>query len=694
MAMNNKLTLYRWMPLILAGIMVLSSVSLLTGNTTELNNENFVENTDSRQSPEDQLVAECEGITFEDMFVYTHALFDITINDDWKSADVWGIGWVNGSEAAEVRKDIDELMSQIPGNDATNPLTPSAQGNDGKYSTDERDALEDIGSSCVEKTTVRFGLNDVLHREDGEWNNMSWVGDTLLLSDQEIGCVLGQGGDPQGCEITSVEEEDATYEDGCDGKGDSDCQWVDVTSQRDFVLWVHGTTTFDKIDYNSFTLAVNSTNISSASLKITMPTTPEPIRLGDTQSNLNCDSVWEDEGVTYTADCESTTIFDKATNSKMVNGGNNFQFETDFAYNFDLWPANQHDFFDFTTEEPEDNNPPDWTEQAPINGGMIPIMSDEEQIIFTGEQISSWYSDDYSPAQMDCFDEDGLELNQDNEGNMLWGPGFTGAIVCNLIDGSGQVSSTKNFDVSIALSLNAPVTEISGDSVEITVTPNVDSICYVLEPMQDEVIIESEGEDDEHCSQSSTGTDTITLDGLEALKPGPVMIKIRWIGDNIAVGNHFEIDLGLTIPSTPPIVQITDYNWLDQDGDGIVDTYVLSGQFSDPDGEEVSLSITMNGGAAGTIEVNGAEWTSAGIPFYNYEAGDYTIVIEACDSSGACVTVEKLVPNLYWAEETGPTVDPTVLPEPAIDESMPAPGIGITLAGIAIALFASRKRQD
>ena len=269
----------------------------------------------------------------------------------------------------------------------------------------------------------------------------------------------------------------------------------------------------------------------------------------------------------------------------MVNGGNNFLFETEFAYNFDLWPATQHDFFDFTTQEPEDNNPPDWTEQAPINGGLIPIMSNEEQIIFTGEQISSWYSDDYSPAQMDCFDGENLKLNQDNDGNMLWSPSFTGAIVCNLIDGSGQVSSTKNFDVSIALSLNAPVTEITGDSVEISVTSNVDSICYILEPMQDEVIIESEGDDDEHCSQSSTGTDTITLDGLEALKPGPVMIKIRWIGDNIAVGNHFEIDLGLTIPSTPPIVQITDYNWLDQDGDGIVDTYVLSGKFSDPDVE-------------------------------------------------------------------------------------------------------------
>ena len=79
MAMNNKLTLYRWMPLFLVGIMVLSSVSLLSENTTELSNEILVENTDARQAPEDQLVAECEGITFEDMFVYTHALFDLSL---------------------------------------------------------------------------------------------------------------------------------------------------------------------------------------------------------------------------------------------------------------------------------------------------------------------------------------------------------------------------------------------------------------------------------------------------------------------------------------------------------------------------------------------------------------------------------------------------------------------------------------
>ena len=692
MAMNNKLTLYRWMPLFLVGIMVLSSVSLLSENTTELSNEILIENTNARQAPEDQLVAECEGITFEDMFVYTHALFDITINDDWKSADVWGIGWVNGSEAAEVRKDIDELMSRIPGNDATNPLTPSAQGNDGKYSTDERDALEDIGSSCVEKTTVRFGLNDVLHREEGEWNNMSWVGDTLLLSDQEISCVLAQGGNPQGCEITSVEEEDPTYEDGCDGRGDSDCQWVDVSSQRDFVLWVHGTTTFDKIDYNSFTLAVNSTNISSASLKITMPTTPQPIRLGDTQSNLNCGGEWEDdEGITYTSDCQSTTIYDKATNSKMVNGGNNFLFETEFAYNFDLWPATQHDFFDFTTAEPENNNPPEWNDGAPANGTIIPFVnkaSEGEQIIFTSEQISSWYSDDYSAAQINCRNiANDQTISIDSNGNLMLDDSSISTIICELFDGSGQMSEQRFFNLA-DISISTTETEVNDSSSEFNVQSSDEGIKYTLSFVQNSELFGSSSE-----METDSSVQTVMINPDISLKPGTVMVRATFSGDNI-LSKSYDLDLGLEVPNNPPIVQITDYEWLDEDDDGIVDTYVLSGQVSDPDGETVTLSITMNGGAAGTIEVNGAAWTSSGIPFWQYTAGDYTIIIEACDSSESCITIEKIVPNLYWAEDIGSTVDPTVLPEPAGEDSMPAPGIAITLAGIAVALFASRKRQD
>ncbi|MED5485690.1 MAG: hypothetical protein VYE59_03655, partial [Candidatus Thermoplasmatota archaeon] len=416
--------------------------------------------------------------------------------------------------------------------------------------------------------------------------------------------------------------------------------------------------------------------------------TPEPIRLGETQSNLNCDDEWDDEGTIYTADCTSITDYNKAFSTRMVNGGNNFQFETSFGYDFSNWPATEHSFFDFTTAEPEDNAPPEWTEQAPINGGIIPILPESQNdlphhIIFTSDQISSWYSDDYSAAQMDCIEGSGLSLAQDDDGNMLWTSGATNPINCTLIDGSGQTSDSKTFDVL------APMTvmgggEITGDSVELQIASSVENVCFVLGIVQEGINEESE----ESCTSGSA--DTIIINGMDSFKPGPVMVSISFKGENLAVWKSYEIDLGLTIPSTPPIVQITDYNWLDQDGDGIVDTYVLSGQFSDPDGEEVTLSITMNGVAAGTIEVNGAEWTSAGIPFYNYDAGDYTIVIQGCDSSGACVSVEKIVPNLYWVEDI---IDDVALPEPAPDEAMPAPGIGILLAGIAIALFASRKRQ-
>ncbi len=691
MAMSTKLIISRWIPMILVGIIVFSSVSLVNENYENLSDEKMTESADARQGgAEDQLVAECEGITFEDMFVYTHALFDITINDDWKSADVWGIGWVNGSEAAEVRKDIDELLSIIPGNDASNPLNPTAQGNDGKYSTDERDALEDVGSACVEKTKVRFGLNDILHRDDNDWNNMSWVGDTLLLSDQEIECVLSQGGNPQGCAITSVEEEDPTWEDGCDGRGDDDCQWVDVSSQRNFVLWVHGTTTFNKIDYNSFTLAVNSTNISSASLKITMPSTENPIRLGDTESRLNCDGEWKEDDTTYKADCQSFTDFEKVTNSKMVNDGNNFQFETDFTYDFNNWPATQHDFFDFTTDEPDNNNPPEWTENAPSNGTIIPFVnkvSGGEQIIFTSEQISSWYTDDYSAAQISCRDvNQNQAVSTDSDGNLILDDQSINQIMCELFDGSGQTSEQRLF-ILTDVSISTTETEISDGPFEFKIQSPNEGIKCVLSFSQNNEIFGSSSEIETDSSEQK-----VVINPDKSLEPGTVIVRITFSGDNV-LSKSYDLDLGLKVPNTPPIVTITDYNWLDEDGDDVVDTYVLEGEFSDPDGETVELSITMNGAVTGSItKLNGAEWKSAGIPFWKYEPGDYTIVIQACDSSNACVNVEKTVSNLYWAEDISNVVDSDLV-VPKDDESTPAPGIIISLTGVLIALFVSKRNH-
>ena len=98
--------------------------------------------------------AACEGLTFEDMFNYSHAIFDVTINDDWESAEVSAVAWVNGTLADQARTDLENLFEGLPG------------GDNGWLSTDEYNAIENIAADCVEQTNPRVGFrNGPAHRE-------------------------------------------------------------------------------------------------------------------------------------------------------------------------------------------------------------------------------------------------------------------------------------------------------------------------------------------------------------------------------------------------------------------------------------------------------------------------------------------------------------------------------------------------
>ena len=62
---------------------------LLLGSMNNIENE--LDETDSVSEAgrqEGGVVAECEGLTFEDMFNYTHADFEFEIADDWETAYV------------------------------------------------------------------------------------------------------------------------------------------------------------------------------------------------------------------------------------------------------------------------------------------------------------------------------------------------------------------------------------------------------------------------------------------------------------------------------------------------------------------------------------------------------------------------------------------------------------------------------
>ena len=89
--------------------------------------------------------AACEGLTFEDMFNYSHAIFDVTINDDWSSADVSAVAWVNGTLADQARTDLENLFEGLPG------------GDNGWLSTDEYNAIETSLQTVLNKPTPVSG---------------------------------------------------------------------------------------------------------------------------------------------------------------------------------------------------------------------------------------------------------------------------------------------------------------------------------------------------------------------------------------------------------------------------------------------------------------------------------------------------------------------------------------------------------
>ena len=59
------------------------------------------------------LEEQCGSITFENLFEYTHASFDIIVNEDWGSADVQAVAWINETLADDLRVSMDEFMAEI-----------------------------------------------------------------------------------------------------------------------------------------------------------------------------------------------------------------------------------------------------------------------------------------------------------------------------------------------------------------------------------------------------------------------------------------------------------------------------------------------------------------------------------------------------------------------------------------------------
>ena len=50
------------------------------------------------------LEEQCGSITFEDIFIYNQAVFEVRVNEDWKSAQVDARAWINWTLADDIER--------------------------------------------------------------------------------------------------------------------------------------------------------------------------------------------------------------------------------------------------------------------------------------------------------------------------------------------------------------------------------------------------------------------------------------------------------------------------------------------------------------------------------------------------------------------------------------------------------------
>ena len=636
--------------------LMMSASSMVAENTTI--EETQQAPTSARQG---SLDVDCSGYKFEDLFDYNFASFDVLLGDDWATAQMSAVAFVNGSNSAIVRENLDELFDGTPG------------GNNSWMSTDEREAVRAIGPECIADMDTRIGIREGLpHRGGVDWNDLEFVKDGIALD-----------------EVNLVPENHAEERDCQDLLASSDCKEVPVTITDD--LQIHMFTKegethnvrFDQLPnsgVSNFTLALNVTNMSAAGLVLTFPQL-QGLRL--VNSSLQDDNM------------ESTAM--PLPEAQYLPDGR-LRVTQEVSYAANEYPIIRNLFLDFTTQAPETNGIPEWTASAPVDGTVIPFK-EGTRVIVEGEITELWAKDDSGWA-LDC-----VFSNQEWVGQWTTGLTETGALFldgpegiaadataeveCSVVDPFGATSvETRNWTFAQPFTSDAVISE-AGDAVEFTVTPT---------GVVNELSISA------HAHQTTTMGDMrmATLAGeastlalpLDGLGPGTIMIMGQ-AQSNGMLDYDFMLDFNLEKASAPPVIEIevnldgTNATW-----DASYLKFTLQGKVLDPDGEAVSMSLSLCGystndfvrsGVIWEIDVNIVSCSSQNPPVTTYD-----ITLVATDDSGTMTTMQVLVPDPY-ANSQDPGVDEPI----TVEESVPAASmlatLSITLLGAAV--VNQRKKQ-
>lgn len=607
------------------------------------------------------LEVDCSGYKFEDLFDYNFASFDILLGDDWASAQMSAVAYVNGSNSAIVRENLDELFDGTPG------------GNNSWMSTDEREAVRAIGPECIADMDTRIGIREGLpHRGGVDWNDLEFVKDGIALD-----------------EVNLVPENHPEERDCQDLLASSDCKEVPVSVTDDLQILMftkegeNHNVRFDQLPnsgVSNFTLGLNVTNMSSASLVLTFPQL-QGLRL--VNSSIQDDNV------------ESTTM--ALPEAEYLPDG---RLRVSQAVNYAAsdYPILRNLFLDFTTQAPETNEVPEWTADAPVDGTVIPYTVGTRALV-AGEVTELWATDDSGWA-IDCEFANQEWVGQwtaglNEEGTLFLdgpedvAPDATVDAECSVIDPFGAASiETRNWTFAQPFTSQAVLSE-TGDSVEFTVTPtgvvselSISAHAHQMTKMGD-------------MRMATLASDASTLAlPLDGLAPGEVMVMGQGQSNGM-LDYNFMLDFGLNKPSAPPVIELdVNLDGSNATWDASYLKFTIAGKVLDPDGESVEMSLSLCGystndfvrsGIVWEIDVNIVSCTSQNPPVTVYD-----ITLVATDESGTLTTMQVQVPDPY-ASSDEPIIEDGGT---TVEEGLPAVSMLATLSVALLGAAVANRGRD
>ena len=613
-----------------------------------------------RQSSMDDV--DCSGYTFEDLFEYDNAVFEFQILSDWATSDLYANSWVNESRAAVVRDNLDGLFDGFPG------------GNNDWISTDERDAVREIGAKCIADMYTRIGIREgIPHRGGVDWNDVEFVEDGIGLEEVDL------------IPPTHPEERDCSTRYAF---ASSDCREVptSATNNLEISMFVKDGETynsqFNKLPnsgQSDFTVAMNVTNMTSATMVYTFPYVD-----GLRMSNWTI----QDDGVENLAPGSIDEIF-------LPDGS--VRVSVSITYDKADYPMIRNIFFDMTTTPPATNDFPEWTSNEPADGTIIPMITEmgNEVVAITSETMADWATDDNAWG-LDCqFTESGWSSQMNSAGELLVTPGASQSsdATCSLKDPYDAMSNESHaWRFGQPVSFSVPGQSNNGmmyytDSVNIESDPSllVQNLAIGLRASQNGAL----GLTTNINLGSTASTDSVSLSGIS---PGDFKIHVMATSAGMLDWSE-EFDFGLQKANTWPIITVdtdpiegTQATWA---SDGY--SFMLSGTAIDPDGGEVTLSAVMCGDTTTEFTTSGDAW-SVSLSVAKCVANgltQYDVVLSATDSIGAVSTEDVSVPDPNAAEDSGgETTDTTS------DDSGGLPSLGMFATIVAMLGAALLLRRD